>query len=98
MLRHSVQHDQGRERKLTKGSWWPELQRREEDDDDRRRRDRALAEEDDAGVAGPSGWRKSLREVPAEVHRESAGPERHRRRRIGTAEWLTGGGFVTKSR
>jgi hypothetical protein len=74
------------------------VRRRRDDDDDRRRRGRALAEEDDAGVAGPSGWRESLREVPAEVHKESAGPERHRWRRIGTAERLTGDGFVTNSR
>jgi hypothetical protein len=29
----------------------------------------ALTEEGDAEVAGPSGWRESLREVPAEVTR-----------------------------
>jgi hypothetical protein len=82
MLRHSVQHDQRREGKLTKGSWWPEVRRRRDDDGDRQRRGRAPAEENDAGVAGPSGWRESLREYPAEVHRESGRREAHRRRPI----------------
>jgi hypothetical protein len=82
MLRHSVQHDQRRERKLTKGSWWPEVRQRRDDDGDRRRRGWPPAEEDDAGVAGPSGWRKSLLEDPAEVHRESGRREAHRRRPI----------------
>jgi hypothetical protein len=57
-LRHPVQHDQGREGKLTKGSRWPEVRWRRDDDDDWRRRGRAPAEEDEAGVAGPSGWRE----------------------------------------
>jgi hypothetical protein len=82
MLRHSVQHDQRREGKLTKGSWWPEVQRRRDDDGDRRRRGRAPAEGDDAGVAGPSGWQNSLQEDPAELHRESGRREAHRRRPI----------------
>jgi hypothetical protein len=44
--------------------------------------DRALTRSDDAGAAGPSGWRESLREYPAEVHRESGGRKAHRRRPI----------------
>jgi hypothetical protein len=52
--------------------WRPAVRRRRDDDDDRRRRGRAPAEEDDAGVAGPSGWRESLREVPAKGMGRSA--------------------------
>jgi hypothetical protein len=98
MLRDLAPHDQGDDVLLTEASWGPETRRRMVVDDGRAAGRAALAEAGAAGVAGSSGWRETLREGPAEVQRESAGPERHRRRRIGTAERLTGGGFFANSR
>jgi hypothetical protein len=88
MLRDLAPHDQGDDVLLTEASWGPETRRRMVVDDGRAAGRAALAE---AGAA-------TLRGGPAEVQRESAGPERHRRRRIGTAERLTGGGFFANSR
>jgi hypothetical protein len=93
-----VQKDQGKEAKLTEGLWRPELQRKEEDDDDRRRRGRALAEEGDAEMAGVLGLRRSAPGTPVEVLKGLRGTHERRRRRTGTAERLTGGGFVMNSR
>jgi hypothetical protein len=67
-----VQKDQGDGAKLTEGMWGSTVQRRKDGDDDRRRRGRVPTEEDDAGVAGPSGWWESLREVPAKGMGRSA--------------------------
>jgi hypothetical protein len=58
--------------------------------------DRALAEEGDAEVAGPSGLRGSIREAPAEATRGLRGPAVHRRQAIAAAAVLTCGGLREK--
>jgi hypothetical protein len=59
---------------------------------------RALAEEGDAEVAGPSGLRGSIREAPAETTRGLKELAVHRRQRIAAAAVLTGGGLWEKIR
>jgi hypothetical protein len=84
--------------RLTEGLWRQGLRWREEDDDDQLWRDRALAEEVMPGVSGVLGWCRSAPGTPVELLKGLRGTHERRRRRIGTAERLTGGGFVTNSR
>jgi hypothetical protein len=57
-----------------------------------------LAEEGAAGVAGSSGWRETLQEVPAEVTRRLGEAGTQRRWPIKAAEQITGGGVKARFR
>jgi hypothetical protein len=72
------------------------VQRRKDGDDDRRRRGRVPTEEDDAGVAGPSGWWESLWEVPAKGMGRSARLGEHRGPAIARRR-LTGGNGLSSN-
>jgi hypothetical protein len=89
MLRHSVQHDQGKGVELTKGLWCLE-----------RGGGRPTARSCGSNARGDRGWAevgllqvcwslKSKRTGPAEVLRGSTRPKARRRRAIGVAEAIT---------
>jgi hypothetical protein len=93
-----VQKDQGKEAKLTKGCGGRSCGGRRKTTATGGGEDRALAGSGDAGAIQAADRLGPAQGVPAEVYKESAGPERHRRRAIAAADRLTREGSFGKFR